>query len=78
VFITTCDLPFRLACDLPHPELQWEEFITQLRSAIESDNGTFDPIKRRHSPWVKVNKVIKTYRHMRTTNWLRRIMASVL
>ena len=46
---------------IPHPDVNWEGFITTVSDATQAEPGVWDPIKDKVHPWVRVEKLAKLY-----------------
>lgn len=53
----------KAAADVPHPELDWREFVRSLDALQSNDpNGTvWDPLKSRLVPWFNLHKMNRMY-----------------
>lgn len=46
---------------LPHPDANWESFVQTLDTAIKQEGTVWDPIKTVQHPWIRTEKLVKTY-----------------
>jgi hypothetical protein len=47
---------------VPHPDANWDTFIQSVTASTESLGSVWDPIKQVDHPWIRVEKLVKTYR----------------
>jgi hypothetical protein len=47
---------------IPHPDANWEVFMESVGNATSSLGVVWDPIKQVDHPWIRVEKLVKTYR----------------
>ena len=49
------------AAELPHPQIDYAGFEAELTAALGRTPPVFDPLRRRHEPWVQVSRVRKRF-----------------
>lgn len=50
-------LKLLLGVELPHPEVDYDEFEAQLVASLKEVGDVYDPLKKRMAPWVDVGKL---------------------
>jgi hypothetical protein len=54
----------RFGSDLPHPEVEWDRFLSAVRVAAADVGMVCDPLKLTLKPWVRLNKLVRDYRYL--------------
>ena len=49
------------ARDFPHPDEDWPSFVAAVSRAISEQAEIFDPILKKHTPWVNLKKLSSMY-----------------
>jgi hypothetical protein len=47
---------------IPHPDANWDVFIQSVGASATALGVVWDPIKQVDHPWIRVEKLVKTYR----------------
>lgn len=73
--LEVCEMLFSnedgVGVDWPHPKKDWDGFVRALRASVAKDVPQWNPVKKRMTPWIDVEKLASMHRGGERSSFLR-------